>query len=362
MSYLATSRANSSDAAIESLHFKNRILDFFDIYARRQAANPLVLEIILPLLRLVRSGSGELANKAAGVLRTRVAKATHAPSNVSDEKAKEILAEIHRQAQRAANAEFSALCSSASLFVARAAPGPALDAYRATLTDFMTRKGSEVRPSFVAEYIRRHPAKAWSLAPDLVKLVAPGGSGVNAYRQTQGYTFLGALFQQVPQLVKAGDVAQADAEKVIRQAASDVYATLEAAATSTDAKEWKADRLKEVVKFALQLARAAKTLAGDKAAELLDVKRLATVTEQIKAGQRTKEMKSIHQLLQQLAAVLGAAKPKEKKAGKAAPAKAANGDDDDEAEPEAEAPKPTKRKAPSGDKAKSKGKKVKSAP
>jgi DNA polymerase phi len=340
-------RADLKHAAIESLHFKNRILDFFDTFARRQCASPVALDILVPLLRLSRAG-GELANKAAGILRTRIAKAAHAPApaSVDAEHAKAIIAEIHNMARKAPTAEFSALCSAAALFAARAAPATALDAYTATLEDFMTRKQSGVHAAFVAEYVRRHPAKAWALADALTRYVAPSAEGAataaNAFRQAQGYAMLSTLATQLPALVKAGDVSTADAERVVSAAMADIYATLEAAA-GPDAEAAKADRLKEVAKFALVIARAARALDAAHAAQLCDAARLASVTEVVRTG-RTKDMKGVQGLLAQLGSMLGQKKEKEGKKGKKADEEevkeAAEG-----AEEAVEVAKPKKRKA-----------------
>lgn len=277
------------------------MLDFFDTYARRQSASPLMISLLIPLLRLSRAG-GELANKAAGILRTRIAKALHAPSPsaVDTEEAASVLAEIHDLAQHASSAEFSSLCSAASLYVARAAQPQAQAAYTKTLEDFMTRKSSAVHPAFILDYASRFPAKAWALAPTLINLCAPGKS-TNAYRQTQGYGVLQALFRHLHALVKAGDVSEAEATRVLKSAMAGAYDTFEAAA---DGGEYKADRLKDVAKFALAVARAAKSLDVD-----VDAGRLAGVVDKVKEG-KTKEMKSVHGLLKQLGAVLGKDKDK----------------------------------------------------
>lgn len=296
----------TSDAAIESLHFKNRVLDFFDVFMRRPT--PLALALLLPLLRVVRGG-GELGNKAAGILRTRLRSSLPASSDEAElESASKILTEIHALARRAPSAEFSGLCSAASLFAARVAPAQALEEYKTTLTDFVTRKHSGVHAPFLQEYARRHAGKAWPLADEILSLLTEG-KAANAYRHTQAYALLGALLSQAPALVKAGDIAAKDAEKVVKGAMGDVYSVLEAAA---EGGEWKADRLKDAAKFALVVARTARAL---EVGEACDVPRLKSVVEKVKGG-RTKEMKGVHALLTQLGAVLSKKDGETKKGGK----------------------------------------------
>lgn len=275
------------------------MLDFFDVFLRRPSA--LALALLLPLLHVVRGG-GELGNKAAGILRTRLKNTSLSPSSSASELAlaEKVLSEIHALARRAPTGEFSSLCSGASLFAARLAPDAALAAYKETTGDFVTRKHSSVHASFVGEYVKRHGARAWPLAGEILAL-CEGGKAANAYRHTQAYGLLSQLLTQAPALVKAGDVAKADAEDIVRRAIGDVYAVMEAAAAEDG--EWKADRLKDAAKFALVVARAARAVSGSEAAALCDAPRLAAVAEAVKAG-RTREMKGVHALLAQLGAVL----------------------------------------------------------
>lgn len=351
------------DAAIESLHFKNRVLDFFDVFLRRPT--PLALNLLLPLLHVVRGG-GELGNKAAGILRTRLKGATASAttaSAVSEEDATKVIDEIHALARRAPSAEFSSLCSAASLFAARLAPSPSLAAYTATATDFITRKHTSVHPAFVADYVRRQGARAWPLGETLLEL-CEGGKAANAYRHTQAYSLLGQLLAFAPASVKSAEIKQVDAEKLVKRAMADVYSVLESAAEG----EWKADRLKDVVKFGLSTARIAHALSPESAAKLCDAQRLAKVGEKLKEG-RTREMKGVLSLVAQLGAVLSPRdKKKEGKKGKGAQEKVEKMEveeekgEEEEEKGEEEEPKPAGKKrkaAATGKAAKGKGKKAK---
>ncbi|GMK55691.1 hypothetical protein CspeluHIS016_0207470 [Cutaneotrichosporon spelunceum] len=326
----SSKKADLKHAAIESLHFKNRILDFFDVFLRRPTS--LALALLLPLLHIVRGG-GELGNKAAGILRTRLKSTSLSASTDKTEleQAGKILAEIHLLARRAPTSEFSGLCSAASLFAARVAPAQALEEYKTTLADFVTRKHSGVQPAFLQEYARRHAGKAWPLSGEILALLKDD-KAANAYRHVQAYALLGALLSQAPALVKAGELTTKEAREVVEGAMGDVYSVLEAAAESG---EWKADRLKDAAKFALVVARTARAL---EIGEACDAPRLKEVAEAVKGG-RTKEMKGVHALLMQLGAVLSkkegkAAKAtKEGKQAKGKGKKAVNGGDEEKEEP-----------------------------
>lgn len=293
-------RADLKHAAIESAHFKTRILDFVDAYLRRPGAPALGL--VLPLLRLVRS-PGELANKAAGIIRQRLGRGQLTLSEDQLSEASSVLNEVHALARRAPSAEFSALCAAASAFLSRAAAKPATEAYAATASDFVSRKHSQVHPAFLADYVKRFPSRALALAPTLLE------KAVNAYRQTQAYGLVGQLMAQLPALVKAGDVSRAEAQSLAQKA---LDAALETLQKSAEDDTYKADRCKDVGKFALAAARALKALEAPRSATK------AEETLEVLRNGRTKDMKSVHGLVGQLIAVLGDGGKKDgKKAGAA---------------------------------------------
>ncbi|ORY24385.1 DNA polymerase phi-domain-containing protein [Naematelia encephala] len=308
---------------IEALHFKNRILDFFDSIARRHIDNPVSIDLVLPLLRLIRSAGiseTDLSNKASGILRARFIKAKDVPTSVPAEHARQVLEEIHELARRSASTEFSHLCSGTSLFIVRALDNDnstAIDAYSKTLKEFMTRKHSSIQPAFILDLIKRYPTRAWSLRNDLLEYTADVSTseGINAYHQTQAFNMLSAFASQLNLIAKS--VPLSEITTFVKTASSSVYGILQAASTPEGAK-WKADRLKDVVRFALQLARTSKSVLGASVAEAWDLERLSGVEGAMKRG-RTAEMKGVIGLVGQLKSVLsGGGGGSEKKKAKAA--------------------------------------------
>ena len=302
---------------IQSIHFKNRILDFFDVFARKQSSSPVILHTILPLLRLVQSTAAsekDLSNKAAGVLRSRLGKARDVPSTADPKFCQEILESIHAFARHASTAEFSNLCSVCSLFVVRtleaSAPGNkiVIEVYTKTLDDYMLRKNSAVHPAFLLDLVRRFPARAFPLTTGLLAHAA-SGDVKKVYRQVQAFTILTVFSQQLSTLAKT--VSKDELSAFVKTAAKAVYDILERASTESEA--WNAQRLKDVVRFALHLARSSKTILGAEATGAWDLSRLEKVTAEMKAGEKTKVMKGLHDLLNQLHVVLAGKKDKKDK-------------------------------------------------
>lgn len=56
-------------AKMEAMHFKMRVMDLLDVFIRRRSASALVLQLIVPLLRIL--GSADSSKSLA--LKTRVA-------------------------------------------------------------------------------------------------------------------------------------------------------------------------------------------------------------------------------------------------------------------------------------------------
>ena len=65
-----TKKQDNKDAKKMMIHFKNRVLDLLTIYIKQQHANPLALDMIVPLLRLIsESTSKQLSDKTFNLLK-----------------------------------------------------------------------------------------------------------------------------------------------------------------------------------------------------------------------------------------------------------------------------------------------------
>ncbi|WWC87837.1 uncharacterized protein L201_002731 [Kwoniella dendrophila CBS 6074] len=320
----STKKTDLKHLQIESLHFKNRILDFFDVYSKKQISNPLILPVVLSLLKLVRGGGSsetELANKAAGILRSKFNKPKEVCSTASNEKSIEILKEIHSMAIKAHSAEFSNLCSLTSLFVVKTIESSSsttksndddgddddkglIEVYSNTLKDFMSRKSSLVHPNFILEFIKRFPQKGFKLSNDLIEYVKPG-KGVNTFRQLQGYSMLSIITSHLPSSSKSSVIPSDKIEEFIKSSSEAIYETLQEASIITKedgSTGWNATKLKDLVKFSLNLARISKSLNKS---ILMDLKKVEEIKEILLKGEKTKEMKGVLSMWNQLIAILG---------------------------------------------------------
>ncbi|KAI0546537.1 DNA polymerase phi-domain-containing protein [Xylaria curta] len=102
--------------------FKHRVLDLLGIYVKQEASNALALNLLLPLLELVRTTTTKpLANKAMNILTdfSKVSKKTRSKETQVDVEAQiKLLTDIHQEASKDFSHAFGKAASTASLLVA----------------------------------------------------------------------------------------------------------------------------------------------------------------------------------------------------------------------------------------------------
>lgn len=155
----------------------------------------------MPLVDLiVNAGTDEkqLADKATGILRSRIGKSKDTPSSTDCEQVGGILQELHSRARKASTGDVLSTLAQGSIYLSRAllhtqAQKPVLDAYRESLVDFVTRKPSRLNTAFFQEFIKRHANTAWELRDTLLDL---SGKAVNGYRQNEVFRLIQALLSQ----------------------------------------------------------------------------------------------------------------------------------------------------------------------
>jgi DNA polymerase phi len=101
------------------INFKSRILDLLDIYAKKQASNPLAFDMLIPLLQLMRTTkTTQLRDRAREVIATFAKFSKKHPVNVNVSSQIELMKAIHVEASKNESKKFTNAASSASLIVA----------------------------------------------------------------------------------------------------------------------------------------------------------------------------------------------------------------------------------------------------
>jgi DNA polymerase phi len=175
---------------------------------RKEPTSQFAPLFILPLVRVIM-GTGpdekQLSDKVIALLRNRFGKAKDTPSVVDPLQTRSTLEELHVMARKSQSPDIRETISACSLYLTRILLSEPInereivvDVYRASLSDFATRKTSPLQPNFIRDFVRRQPRSAWHMRGDFVQFA---GKAVNVYRRCQTFQLLNPLFNQLANIV-----------------------------------------------------------------------------------------------------------------------------------------------------------------
>lgn len=184
-----TKKKDKKDAKETMVNFKNRVLDLLDIYVKKQPQTPLALDLLMPLLILIRTTTTkQIVDRAVGVVReySRLCKGDKLPKEAAEVESESdnpdedpeiheiseprapawyLLESIHEEALKPAphnNAKpaHTAACSNASLLIARvliagqgeSAVEDVVDRYAETRKRQLLDRKAQVGPGFWTEW------------------------------------------------------------------------------------------------------------------------------------------------------------------------------------------------------------------
>ncbi|KAH7364707.1 DNA polymerase phi-domain-containing protein [Rhexocercosporidium sp. MPI-PUGE-AT-0058] len=116
-------KQEAKDAKETMVNFKGRVLDLLEIYAKKQASNPLAFGLLLPLLQLIRTTkTKQLAEKAHNIIlafaKSSKSAKKDAASEINAPEQMKLIKAIHLEASKDPSHLFARAASSASLLVA----------------------------------------------------------------------------------------------------------------------------------------------------------------------------------------------------------------------------------------------------
>lgn len=115
-------KREKKDAKENIVNFKNRVLDLLNAYVKAQSGSILALDLIVPLLRLIRTTtSKQSAEKAFTVLKQyfESSKKHDLPQPDDHDACFDVLTSIHDEMQKGGSKTHAAACSRSGLFLAR---------------------------------------------------------------------------------------------------------------------------------------------------------------------------------------------------------------------------------------------------
>lgn len=244
----------NADAKQQVTHFKFRVLDLLDTFLKKAPTSPLILDLILASLDLIRktarnADDKEVFPKVLSLVNNSLCKVKEVPKPpvVDVERVYEVLAQVHEFLRSAPNTKAGEAASRVSLLCIRiveAAKGgdggaggvgshsttattatttngttsqtPNKKAKKSTtgsastnntthptksriatiyadsLHDFVTRKSSMIRPQLFMDLINRYPEYAWEVLPDFVEMTGEG-VGAKAFQLEKVYEVVAGI-------------------------------------------------------------------------------------------------------------------------------------------------------------------------
>ncbi|KND01937.1 DNA-directed DNA polymerase [Spizellomyces punctatus DAOM BR117] len=288
------------DVKNQVLHFKLRVVDLLDIFLRKSPQNPLVIELIMPLIKLITSTSRstddkDLHEKLLSLAKNKLFRLREVPTEpaLNVDRAVEVLKEVHEYARRATDATLFGLCNGASLLLTRILshvkePIPKKEVkktpkkrkvetkeapdtkpmsrvasvYQETLSDFMTKNKTRVKPVIFLDLINRYPVYAWELLPSLVDFTSESVDA-KAYNLVQAYNIISRIMKQAP---KGEDEERAKVVKeVLPKLAENFIRTLQQAVDGEvdGPRSLGKERVKDLLKDMMAVARRSVKLIDD---------------------------------------------------------------------------------------------------
>ncbi|KAF2012208.1 hypothetical protein BU24DRAFT_352794 [Aaosphaeria arxii CBS 175.79] len=157
-SKVTNKKKQRQDAKQTVVQFKSRVLDLLSIYLEKQYSNPLSIEVLLPLLRRIRTGANNpLTKKIDGVVKaytvTRKNRKTPLPTPTDVYHVWKTLDSIHEEMKLGGSSIHATACSNASLHLVKilvkldkANYAKVVDVYAAIQKEWFMEKKSKIHP------------------------------------------------------------------------------------------------------------------------------------------------------------------------------------------------------------------------
>ena len=119
---ITSPKSQKKDAKETFVNFKCRVLELLEIFIKQQHASALALDLLLPLLRVIRNTTSKLVSrKACDLIKdyARLCKGKTVPDVEVRIPLMDMLHSIHSEAMKEGSNAFTSACSQASLLIVR---------------------------------------------------------------------------------------------------------------------------------------------------------------------------------------------------------------------------------------------------
>lgn len=119
---ITSKKSQNKDAKETIINFKCRVLELLEILIKQRHASAFALDILLPLLRVIRTTTSRLVSgKACDLMKdyARLCKGKHVPDVKDKDALLDLLHSVHNEAVKEGSNAFTSACSQASLLIVR---------------------------------------------------------------------------------------------------------------------------------------------------------------------------------------------------------------------------------------------------
>ncbi|CAG8763952.1 2286_t:CDS:2, partial [Racocetra persica] len=111
-------KAKKKDAKYQKIHFKHKVIGLLRVFIRSQPTNPLIFELLIPLLELSKNAkTDEIAKSAFSLINLKVNVIKDMPSQFDDDRVLTLLQQTHHMALKACYCDLATLCWKTSTFL-----------------------------------------------------------------------------------------------------------------------------------------------------------------------------------------------------------------------------------------------------
>ncbi|CAG8456519.1 10198_t:CDS:2, partial [Cetraspora pellucida] len=104
-------KAKKKDAKYQKIHFKHKVIGLLRIFIRSQPTNPLIFELLVPLLELAKNAkTDEIAKSAFSLINFKVSTIKDIPNQFDGDRVLNLLQQTHHMALKACYCDLATLC------------------------------------------------------------------------------------------------------------------------------------------------------------------------------------------------------------------------------------------------------------
>jgi hypothetical protein len=198
-----------------------RIAELLDIFVKKSSANPILLDIVMPLLQLAKLTAGSdqqqpLHAKVTSIIKSRLNNVKDYPKSVSKSSVHEVMKQVLEMAALPATSkEISNLCGGSALLLVKMSLYLAKDAhekevkhlagmFETVLHSFLTTKHTNIGIELFKSLADRYFDVAWRLCKQLIK----GLDNAGEYQVVKGFELLAHIFSRLPQKISYAETCK----------------------------------------------------------------------------------------------------------------------------------------------------------